>query len=141
MNMNRFSTLQGTSWVFALLFFLGMSQVCEAQYVERKVNQTFNTEGIDTVQLNVEGEITEKHTPGSHILLETTIRLSYANIQILDMLIQTGRYHLDAKIEARKLIINAPRSNPPIQINKVDEAQEFFSYRIFLPEDIPRGEH
>lgn len=112
-----------------------------AQFVERKIHQVFNTDGIDTLSLNVEGEITQRPTPGKHILLETTIRMSYASLEVLDALIKTDRYKLEAEIKGRKLIILAPRTGrPPINIRgRSEPAMEFFSYRVFTPEKIYGG--
>lgn len=126
-------------FLFALLFFCYISS--DAQFVERKIHQVFNTDGIDTLSLDVEGEITQRPTPGRQILLETTIRMSYASMEVLDALVKTDRYRLDAEIKGRKLIIVAPRTGrPPINIRgRSEPAMEFFSYRVFTPEKIYGG--
>jgi len=105
-------------------------------------HQVFNTDNnTQKVLLNIkipEENIEIRRTAGSRIMVETSVKISMVNDNLLNYLGNSGRYDLSSAYnEAESTItLSEPKDNNVI-IVKGQECVETITYTITIPESIP----
>lgn len=122
----------------AFIFFLiviGINQASFAQ-VEARIHQVFDVgmaERLETSIINPNFEVNIKETYSTVIIVECIISLDLADAQIIEDLIQQGRYKVYVKKENGVITITANEDNTPVVIQG-KEAEEYVIYNVAVPE-------
>lgn len=124
-----------------LLFIPILLCICislQAQ-VSQKTSQLHTVpKDISKLQINAPSNRVEiLKTKGTRIYIEATVRLGAGTAPLLNYLAQSGRYELEATIDAqlRELVLS-PKKNQKILLIKGKECPEIVTYKIHIPESI-----
>jgi hypothetical protein len=121
--------------IFFLLSFLMVSTKTEAQ-VEKTIHQTYNVEGAQTITIQIKsGEYEIENWAGNTILIETNIKLEQATTQILNYVVEQGRYQviLDQNEGAFTLKDKEPIRNR--LRSKTGDCVENITMKILVPDE------
>jgi hypothetical protein len=122
------------SCCFTLLLVFGLSQLLQAQ-TEKILHQTFVTEHINEVALNVSGNYTIETWASMDIMTETKISIQTKNKGILDFFIKEGRYEVEAKSEGKNLeLLSKNKARGTIATSQGAISEEV-SMVIYVPEE------
>ncbi len=129
--MKHLSTL--TALLVCLL--LGSSSFAQASLT---LNQTFSTLQATELQLQVGNENFQlKSTKGSRIIIETAVRISSSNYNLLEFMKKSGRYELEQQLDAdRNVLILSTNRLKNVVVIKGEEISETIHYTIYLPSTI-----
>ena len=123
-------------YITLLFCWLG-GGICFGQ-VSKTLHQTFFLDGAEKVNINVVAKnVRMEETKGSRILVETKVSISLPNARLLDFVCNSGRYDLQAKIDAttKELTISSKRTNDVIVV-KGEECVESLEYVIYMPASV-----
>ena len=123
--------------LFALLPAAGL----QAQ-MERTIYHVFEVDSVQTVDLNLAG-IYEVHAwAGNSILVETNVQLWHASPEILQALIDKGRYDVvaDTASVTERLIRTKEPNRKPLKNPQGVEYVEIATAKVFVPDTFLWGE-
>ncbi len=102
------------------------------------LNQTFSNLRATQLQLAMDTEdIQIRSTKGSRIIVETVVKISSSNGNLLEFMQNTGRYELEQHLDAdQKLLLLSAKRLKNVVVVKGEEIQETLSYTIYLPSSI-----
>ncbi|MCH2043018.1 MAG: hypothetical protein MK212_02670 [Saprospiraceae bacterium] len=126
--------MKTVTFIFFLIF-TGVGQLSLAQ-VEARVHQVFDVgmaERLETSITNPNFEVNIKETYSTVIIVECIISLDLADPQLIEDLIQQGRYKVYVKKENGVITIKANEEQVPVVING-KEAEEYVIYNVAVPE-------
>lgn len=131
-------------WFYIIGLMLGLLGFSTPTFAQSGTtfHQVFNADSYtQKVLLDIslpEENIEIRRTQGSRIMIETSVKISMVNDNLLNYLGNTGRYNLSSAYnEAESTItLSAPKDNNIIVV-KGEECTENISYVILVPEDIP----
>jgi hypothetical protein len=122
------------SFCFTLLLIFGFNHLLNAQ-TEKILHQTFITEQINEVALNVSGNYTIETWASMDIMTETKISIQTKNKSILDFFIKEGRYEVEAKNEGKTLELVSKKKNRGAITTLQGAISEEVSMVIYVPEE------
>jgi predicted adenine nucleotide alpha hydrolase (AANH) superfamily ATPase len=116
--------------VFAFSF--SMAQASEVAH------ETIMAQGIEQVKFDLGTKNIEvKRTKGSRIIVESSVKISIPNANLLKYLVKSGRYQLETSIDAATSTLTISRKkNTNVLIVKGKECEEELTYTVLLPEHI-----
>lgn len=110
-------------------------QNAQAQVIRQQVNQNFSVVGVDTLVLDLDGEIVWRKSPGSRLLIELTIEAENATPSIMAVLTRSNRFKLTATLEKGVLTIAYPKNNPVVRVgDKI--VREIISFKVYVPKSL-----
>lgn len=126
-------------WLVGLMLTLSLPAWSQWREI---LHQTFEADSIHNVQLDIFGDYEIEPWAGNTILTETKVSLDCGNKNILEFLIEQGRYALEGKrTGADLLIVSKDKVRNPMRTNDQD-CKETARVRIFLPDDFEQtGDH
>lgn len=106
-----------------------------AQNIEKTLIKSFNLEGNDFVEMNVDGQVEVKEWSNSLMRVHVTIGIETGSDAMLKSLVTAGRYNLKANDTAEGLLIDSPGLARTITVRGV-ELKENITYVVYKPEDV-----
>lgn len=130
--------------IVLLLFSLCFGVQSQAQY-RKVVHQTFETDSIDQIVLQLVGDLTIDTWPGNIIMTETTVNIFDASSGLVKHMMEAGRYEsLSARPNESMILTIASKDQDRKDIKvrrKVDgelverKVFELVDVRVFIPEE------
>ncbi|MEM7105148.1 MAG: hypothetical protein AAF502_18570 [Bacteroidota bacterium] len=121
------------TFLFICCFFLANGQIV------RTVHQSFEKEQAHLLELDLKANVEIQEWTGSRILVETTISLEGANKNIIEALIDAGRYHLEKTENGQSLLLNFKNLQNKLAVRSI-EIYETIRVKIFVPEGMQYDE-
>ena len=118
-----------------LIVVLAATSSLQAQTAAKTFNKTFNTEGKETVMLDLPGNIDLKVWDSPTIRIEISVSLPSGNSAMLTELATVGRYNLIAKPNGDQLYISVPNMAKQVRV-KGETIHETLSFVVFVPKDL-----
>lgn len=124
-----------TFFTICLFWFVSMSAYSQA--VTQTIHQAITCSDIQTVVLQLDGEVEMKETKGTRILMETTVTVNAPNTALLEYLISSGRYNIAQQTNAAdaSLTLTSNKRANVIMV-KGAECKEEIKHVIYLPAHI-----
>ena len=119
--------------IFTLLL-LSFSLLSFGQ-IQRTIHKTIKQDQIHMVQVDFDREMEVEEWTGSRILIETTVSLEGANKNILEHLIEAGRYNLIEEVQGSVLRLDFHNIDKRIVVRGV-EVFEKITLKFFVPEGV-----
>lgn len=122
-------------WIALLLLTTAVSLQAQATFT---LNQTFSTMGAQQIQLDVPSDaIVIKTTKGSRIIVESNVRLSTPNENLMQFLVKTKRYELTHEYNAERKLLTLKRPRPESAVvYQGEEVEEYIKYTLYLPQKV-----
>jgi hypothetical protein len=118
-----------------LFLFLMFSKIGQAQ-VEKTIHQTFNVEGAQTISVQIKGgEYEVQNWAGNTILIETNIKLEQATTQILNYVIEQGRYEVVLDQQNGSFTLKDKQTQRNRLRSKTGDCVENISMKILVPDE------
>ena len=116
----------------------------QAQY-RKMIHQTFDTDSVDQVVLQLVGDLTIETWPGNMIMTETTINIFDASSALIKHMMEAGRYAAESEQPDESLILtisSKDKEREEIKVRrkvggKIEErtVYELVDIHVFIPED------
>ena len=130
---------------FIALFFAAFYTTILAAQADHKTTlsskiayATFSAQNIQSIVLDMDQENVEIYsTKGSRILIETKVEMDVDNPQLIEFIINSGRYNFTQNTDQNQqtLTLTAPENNNALVV-KGKDVVEHIHYTIFIPEKI-----
>ena len=115
------------------LFVLAGTNMANAQ-MEKTIYQVFEIDSAQSILIDVSGLYEIHAWAGTNILVETNIQIWHASPEILEFLIEQGRYDLVAeKLDGSLEVFNKMQDRKPIK-TKEGEVTEIARAKFFIPD-------
>lgn len=133
-----------SKYLLSFIFFLSLGAGTVTGQVQQIVHQTFPVgDTVDAIQLDLYGTYGVESWPGNTILVETQVKIFNAAKNILDHLLEAGRYELEVTEGSGTLLhlVSKDTERRPIRTSK-GECFEEVEQLLYLPEEfIQQGEN
>jgi membrane protease subunit (stomatin/prohibitin family) len=121
--------------VLFILYLLLNGFHVEAQ-MERTMHQVLELDSVQTIALEIAGDYEIIHWAGNSLLVETRIQIFNANPQILDYLVEQGRYAvLIDTLPDYRLFLRSKETNRKVIKTRLGTCTEFSAVRFFVPDN------
>ncbi len=121
-----------------IVSFLFSSLLTLHGQMEKIVHQTFALDDIETIRLELEGEIEVVNWAGNTVLTETKIQLFDASKAIFNHFVENGRYEVESELINEIIQLKSKdKERKPIRTRK-GECFETINVRVFVPEDFSK---
>ncbi len=114
---------------------IGAFAIAVGQQVEKTLVKSFNLQGLQSVQLDLKGEVDVQEWDNDILRIQMTIGLENGNETQLKALIKAHRYYLKSKIESDEFIVFAPALHKEVRISGV-KLNEAIRYTINAPRNV-----
>lgn len=123
--------MKSISFLFSFLFLFNL---CHAQ-LEESIHQSFEIDEINSISINLKGDVAIQTWAGNTILTETKVKLYDASPGILNHFVKLGRYEIEAKPTSSNIYLTSKDIiRRPIRTKK-GECYEEVKVQVFLPDD------
>ncbi|MEZ5042712.1 MAG: hypothetical protein R2828_22655 [Saprospiraceae bacterium] len=118
-----------------ILFVLLVLSTGFSQQVEKILVKSFNLQGKQTVELDLDGPIEVKTWKNDILRVQMSVSLQNGSESILKSLVQVGRYNLKSDITDEKFSIYLPTLEKEVKIRGT-LLEEQVSFLVFVPENV-----
>jgi len=101
-----------------------------AQNVEKTLIKSFNLEGNDFVEIDLNGQVEIKEWNNSLMRIQVTVGINQGSDAMLKSLVTAGRYNLKSSETSQGLTINAPGLERKITF-RGNELKENITYVVY----------
>jgi hypothetical protein len=118
-----------------VILICSICSAVHAQVVYQKMNQAFAVEGIDSLELVLDGPVIYRKTPGSKLLIEINVEVENISPNIMMVLSRSPRYKLIPTQRGNILNLQFNKDRPNILVGS-QSAVERITYKVYLPQNL-----
>ena len=121
---------------YIIVFCLSLFGFVASAQVEKTIHQTYNIEGAQSISIQIKGgEYEIENWAGNTILIETNIKLEQATTQILNYVIENGRYEVILENNEGSYILKDKQQQRNKLRSKTGECVENIKMKILVPDE------
>ncbi len=120
--------------IFTFLLSTSLVTSATAQGVEKTLVKSFNLQGKELVELNLDGDVDVQKWDSPIMRIQMNLSVANTSESMLKSLIRAGRYNLKSKIVEDALAVYAPGLEREVRI-KGHKLDEKISFVVFVPND------
>ena len=119
----------------ALILLFAFAFTTAQNNVEKTLIKSFNLEGNDFVEIDLNGQIEVKEWSNALMRIQVTVGIDQGSDAMLKSLVTAGRYNLKSTETTEGLAINAPGLERKIML-RGSELKENITYVVYKPENV-----
>lgn len=123
------------SFILLISMFLLTTSSTLLGQTEKTLVKSFNLEGNQFVQLNLDGNVEVKEWSKNLMQVQIKVGIENGTEAMLKSLVQAGRYNLKSDDSTGEFKVTAPGLNRKVTV-RGQELAENISYTIFAPENV-----
>lgn len=116
-------------------FLLLATPILHAQGAEKTLVKSFNIEGNQVVELQLDGNVEVQEWNNSIMRIQMSITLPNGSNAMLKSLIQAGRYNLKGKSATQDYQVSAPNLQKKITVGG-QQLNEQLTFLVYAPADV-----
>ncbi len=121
--------------LFTITFCLLLTSHFLYGQLQRTTNQSITAKDVTSVNIQFDYETEIERWPGGHIQIQTTIKMTNGNRNILESLVKEKRYEVLIKEDNGKLTLNYKDFKQGLRAGGYN-IYEDISVKVFVPEDV-----
>lgn len=121
---------------FLLFSIFSLLLICSAgAQIKKTLHKTYDIDSVNNISLNLVGEYEVLTWAGSTVLVETSIELYDANINIFKFFLKEGRYKIDLNLDDQTAaFVSHDTVRKTIKTSK-GQCWEIVKSKIYIPEE------